>query len=81
VGAPASGASALAAELSARGAPSTVTELQGPPEEALAAAADDADLLVVGSRERGPEGALLLGETALGLLHRATVPVVVLPRA
>jgi nucleotide-binding universal stress UspA family protein len=46
---------------------------------ALTAAAVTAQLLVVGSRGRGPVGALLLGSVSHGVLHHATVPVAVVP--
>jgi len=46
---------------------------------ALTAAAVTAQLLVVGSRGRGPVSALLLGSVSHGVLHHATVPVAVVP--
>lgn len=54
--------------------------LHGPPAEALAEAAEDADLLVVGSRSYGPVRRALLGGTAAKLLGEARRPVLVLPR-
>lgn len=55
--------------------------LHGSPTKALAAAAEDLDLLVLGSREYGPVGAVLLGSVSRGLLRDAPSPVVVLPRS
>lgn len=43
----------------------------------LLAAAEGADLLVVGSRGRGGFASLLLGSTALQCIHHATCPVTV----
>ena len=39
------------------------------------------DLLVIGSRGYGPLRSVLLGSTATGLVHHASCPVVVFPRA
>lgn len=55
--------------------------LQGVPAKVLASAAEDLDLLVLGSREYGPLGAVLLGGVSHGLLRDAPCPVVVLPRS
>ncbi len=55
--------------------------LHGSPTKTLAAAAEDLDLLVLGSREYGPLGAVLLGGVSHGLLRDAPCPVVVLPRS
>lgn len=49
------------------------------PREALAAAQEGADLIVVGSRGRGLIAAGLLGSVSTWLLHDAAVPVVVVP--
>lgn len=54
--------------------------LDGPAASTLAAAAEDLDLLVLGSRGYGPLGAVLLGGVSHGLLRDAPCPVVVLPR-
>ena len=55
--------------------------LEGPTARSLADAAEDHDLLVVGSRGYGPHGAVLLGSVAGGLAHLAPCPLVVLPRS
>jgi nucleotide-binding universal stress UspA family protein len=46
-----------------------------------AAEAEDAGLLVVGSRRRGPRGRVVTGSTAARLLRGAPCPVAVVPRA
>jgi nucleotide-binding universal stress UspA family protein len=47
----------------------------------LAALSEDVDLLVVGSRGWGPARRVLLGGTSHHLVHHATCPVLVVPRA
>jgi nucleotide-binding universal stress UspA family protein len=55
--------------------------LEGPPVEAISqAAADAVDLLVMGSRGYGPVRRAVLGSVSAGLVHAATVPVLVTPR-
>ena len=54
--------------------------LEGNPVAALADAGGELDLLVCGSRAYGPLGALLLGSVSRPLLHRATSPLLVIPR-
>lgn len=54
--------------------------LEGAPAKTLDAAAEDLDLLVLGSRGYGPVGAVLLGSVSHALLGDAPCPVVVLPR-
>jgi nucleotide-binding universal stress UspA family protein len=48
-------------------------------DRALARAAVDADLLVVGSRGRGRMSAALLGSVSMGCVRRAPCPVVIVP--
>ncbi len=49
------------------------------PRQALAAAADEVDLVVVGGRGHGRVGAALLGSVSTWLLHNAPCPVAVVP--
>ena len=51
---------------------------QGPPRDALLAAADEAQLLVVGSRGRGGVRGMGLGSVVQALLHHAPCPVAVI---
>jgi nucleotide-binding universal stress UspA family protein len=53
--------------------------LTGHPADALAAASDDLDLLVCGSRGYGPVRTLLLGGTSHALVRKAACPVLVVP--
>jgi nucleotide-binding universal stress UspA family protein len=59
------------------GVPVDVLAVSGPPAPVLLAAAEDADLLVVGSRGRGAVRSLVLGSVALSCVTHAWVPVVV----
>jgi nucleotide-binding universal stress UspA family protein len=52
---------------------------EGQPVEVLLAAAQDADLLVVGSRGLGGFSGLLLGSVSHGCASRAPCPVVIVP--
>ena len=63
------------------GADETVvrTLLEGPPAEALLGRAQDADLLVVGSRGMGGFERLLLGSVSARCIVHAPCPVVVIP--
>lgn len=54
--------------------------LHGSPPKVLAAAGEELDLLVLGSRGYGPLNAVLLGGVSHALLRDAPCPVVVLPR-
>jgi nucleotide-binding universal stress UspA family protein len=49
----------------------------GHPAEALLAAADDADMLVVGNRGRGGFAEILLGSVGQYLVHHANCPVLI----
>lgn len=51
----------------------------GEPAEALAAASNDLDLLVCGSRGCGPIRSLLLGSTSHSLVRNAACPVLIVP--
>jgi nucleotide-binding universal stress UspA family protein len=51
------------------------------PVDALVEASERVDMLVVGSRARGPRRALLLGSVSRSLCERAACPVLVVPRA
>lgn len=65
--------------LQATGSDATVTAhtRAGHPADILLDAAQDASLIVVGSRGRGEFRSLLLGSVSHAVLHRATRPVVV----
>lgn len=52
---------------------------EGPPASRLIAAAEGADLLVVGTRGRGGFRGLLLGSVSQQVVTHATCPVVVVP--
>lgn len=53
---------------------------QSNPVDGVLRAAEGADAIVVGSRGRGTIRGLFLGSVSQGVLHRAKVPVVVLPK-
>jgi nucleotide-binding universal stress UspA family protein len=53
--------------------------LYGHPAEALAAASQDLDLLVCGSRGSGPIRSILLGSTSHSLVRKAACPVIIVP--
>lgn len=59
--------------------PVTTYLLKGDPAKAIVSHARDrdCDLIVMGSRGRARATAALLGSTALEVIHRATVPVIV----
>lgn len=63
-----------------RRAPATRRLAWGDPAELLEVFALDCDLLVLGSRGRGPVRRTLLGSVSTKVLHHASCPVVVLPR-
>ena len=54
--------------------------LEGDPADAIAGAAEDYDLLVVGSRAYGPLRRVLLGSVSARLMRSSPCPVLVLPR-
>ena len=54
--------------------------LRGGPIEAILGAAQEADLLVAGSRGYGPLHRVLAGSTSIGLLTDGHVPILVTPR-
>jgi nucleotide-binding universal stress UspA family protein len=53
----------------------------GSPAVELASASEELDLLVCGSRGRGPAKALLLGSVTERLLRSAACPLLIVPRA
>jgi nucleotide-binding universal stress UspA family protein len=53
----------------------------GEPTDALLAAAEDAELLVLGARGIGAVKTLVLGSVSQACVSRATVPVVIIPPA
>lgn len=53
--------------------------VEGAPVDVLCAAADDADLLVLGSHGMGRVASVLLGSTSAGCLRHAVTPVVIVP--
>lgn len=53
--------------------------IEGQAAEVLLAAADDAELVVVGSRGRGGFTSLLLGSVSQEVAHHAQIPVVIVP--
>ena len=56
------------------------TLLHGHPAEALAEAAENLDLLILGSRGYGPAKGALLGSVSAKLIESASCPVMVVPR-
>ncbi len=73
---------ANAAQLGGTAGLSTATVVEyGDPSEAIlgAAAAEDVDLVIMGSRGRGPLARLLLGSVSSDLIARCPKPVMVVP--
>jgi len=56
------------------------TVVDGYADDELAHLSGEVDLLVCGSRGRGPLGRVMLGSVAAGLLRKARCPVLVIPR-
>jgi len=54
--------------------------VDGYADDELARLSEDVDLLVCGSRGRGPLGRVMLGSVSAGLLRKARCPVLVIPR-
>ena len=69
-----------AARTAAKPLGADVMEADGDPSHQLVEAAGPHDVLVVGSRDYGPVGAVLLGSVAARVMARAPCPVVVTPR-
>lgn len=61
------------------GVPCTADARVGSPAAELAAASEELDLLVCGSRGRGPAKALLLGSVTERLLRSAACPLLIVP--
>lgn len=66
-------------EAAAKPSSVTVRAVSGLPAEELLIAANDADMLVVGSRGAGGFKRLLMGSVSTQVTHHAHVPVVVIP--
>jgi len=62
-----------------QGAEIEETLVEGPPAAQLLRAAQDADMLVVGSRGHGGFAGLLLGSVSQQVAHHAPCPVVIVP--
>ena len=54
--------------------------VDGYADDELARLSEEVDLLVCGSRGRGPVGRVVLGSVAAGVLRKARCPVIVVPR-
>lgn len=67
----------IAAQVDTTGVPIEQRFLKGRAADTLIAAADGADMLVVGNRGRGGFRGLLLGSVSQQVTHHATCPVVI----
>lgn len=56
-----------------------ITTVEGQPAAVLLERAEDADLVVVGSRGRGGFSRLVLGSVSSAVVHHCSTPVVVIP--
>ena len=54
--------------------------VDGYADDELARLSEEVDLLICGSRGRGPVGRVVLGSVAAGVLRKARCPVLVVPR-
>ena len=54
--------------------------VKGPPVSSILTASTNPAMIVVGTRGHGPTVGALLGSISNGVLHKATVPVAVVPR-
>ncbi len=55
--------------------------VHGPPVQSILAASPNPAMIVVGTRGHGPAVGALIGSVSNGVLHKAKVPVTVVPRA
>lgn len=69
----------LATDTVSAGVVVTSQFVEGHPRRDLLAAADRADLIVMGARGHGAVGSALLGSVSTWILHRSSTPVVVVP--
>jgi nucleotide-binding universal stress UspA family protein len=70
---------ALALEETAARPPVHTLVMEGRPYDVLLSHAENADLLVLGSRGAGPISGLLLGSVSLHCVRHATTPIAIVP--